>query len=393
MRMFDILSPYYPRMKYSEGSYGIEIETETMGEFAYPEGFLKETLDELGDPSGVWENPIEDWRAVEDGSLRNYGVEFVLDRPMSYEEALDALDRFGDATASVDFLKNAPATSVHVHINVQNWLPITLCNFLTLWTLVENCMIEISGEDRRSNTFCRPIRTAQVILDQYQGIILKLAEQDVFGLYHDEQSAKYAALNISPLTTLGSIEVRCMRGTTDVKVIKDWLSLINRLVEQAKTFETPEDVMESLKEDGPVDFLFTVLGDIEITEETINLLLRNQKFAADLAYETLEDWGEFEKDWAEHFEMLEGMIAYLIKAKRVGKVTNPRQTALDHLRYDFGHWKKLYLHSLEDPLAKVEVKSKSKVAFQKLIDDLPQHPSAYIIDDILNTLEPNEGPF
>ena len=393
MKMFDILSPYYPKMKYSEGSYGIEIETETMGDFAYPPGFLKETFDEHGDVIG-WENPIEGWKAVEDGSLRNYGVEFVLDRPMSYEEALEALDRFGDATSSVDFIRNAPATSVHVHINVQDWLPITLSTFLTLWTLVENCMIEIAGEDRRSNTFCRPIRTAQVILDQYQGIILKLNEQDVFGLYHDEQNAKYAALNISPLTTLGSIEVRCMRGTTDVGVIKDWLSLINRLVEQAKTFKNPESVMESLKEDGPVDFLFTVLGDIEITEETINLLLRNQKFAADLAYETLDDWVEFEKDWTEHLEQLEGMIAYLIKAKKFEKVTNPRQTALDHLRYDFGHWKKLYLHSLDDPLAEVEVKPKSQIPGLKKLDDLiAGQVYTYAIGDTPNNLEPDEGPF
>lgn len=392
MRMFEILSPYYPRMKHSHGSYGIEIETETLGGFAYPDGFLKTVYDDCGDPVG-WENPIEGWKAVEDGSLRNYGVEFVLDRPMSYEESLEALDRFGDATSNVDFIRNAPATSVHVHINVQNWLPITLANFLTLWTLVENCMIEYAGEDRRSNTFCRPIRTAQIILDQYQEIILSLDEQDVFKLYHDEGASKYAALNISPLTTLGSIEVRCMRGTTDVKVIKEWLSLINRLVEQAKTFENPEAIMQSLKEDGPVDFLFTVLGDVEITEETINLLLRNQKFAADLAYETLDDWNTFEKDWKDHFEMLEGMIGFVIKTKRIEKVTNPRQSALDHLRYDFNHWKKMYLVSLQDPLLDVKVKTKPKIpGLQKLDDLIASQTIAFSIPDELY-IPDEEGPF
>lgn len=391
MRMFDILSPYYPKMKHSHGQYGIEIETETIGDFSYPDGFLKTIYDEHGDPIG-WENPVEDWKAVEDGSLRNFGVEYVLDHPMSYEEALDALDRWGKATESVEFIRNAPATSVHVHVNTQDWLPITLANFLTLWTLVENVMIEIAGEDRRSNTFCRPIRTAQGILDQYQAIIERLNEQDVFGLNYDEQSSKYAALNISPLTTLGSVEVRCMRGTTDVKVIKEWLRLINNLVEIAKTYENPEEILDLLKQEGPVDFLFN-LGDIEVTEEMVNLLLRNQKFAADLAYETIDDWNLFEKDWTKHLEELEGLVSYVIKIKRLEKTSDPRRSALDHLRYDMGHWRSRYLASLASPVD-VIIEPKTKTPNPWAINDLIQVSPAYQFEiPELPVAEEDGGPF
>lgn len=213
-----------------QGTFGIEIETETKRASDYPEGFFSE------DPgTGRFKVPMPEWEGHVDNSLRNYGMEFVLRKPLSFDAALKALDSFQKGTEGIPFLKNVPSTSVHVHTNMLNERPSTMANFLALYTLFENVLVDYSGESRRSNLFALPMRVAEATVDNIRDVLQMFQHENHTLFNSSPHRLKYAALNLAPLVTFGSLELRSFRGETDVEEIKDWLRIINNILEYART--------------------------------------------------------------------------------------------------------------------------------------------------------------
>src|SRR5690242_2495326 len=117
----------YPR------SIGLEIETETKEPYDIPR--------------------FSFWAVHADGSLRDFGQEYVLVQPLAIEQIPLALDEFKDKTKGIKFIQDSLTTSVHVHLNFLDQSFQTLGNFLILYTMFENLLIRYSGEDRLSNLF------------------------------------------------------------------------------------------------------------------------------------------------------------------------------------------------------------------------------------------------
>lgn len=223
----------------AKGEIGIEIETEVLKEDDYPEGKIVKQFDDE-DGETWWSIPESQyWKGVYDGSLRNYGVEYVLKEPQDFIDSMVALDEFGSIFKDVPFLKDQPGTSVHVHLNFLNRPLVAVANFITVFTLYENLLTEYAGATRRSNLFARPHRVA----DSQQGNVLSLFKQVVDGkktaLTWNEHHVKYANLNIATLGRLGSLEVRCFRGTTDVLEIQRWVSILYDLYVFACKLSSP----------------------------------------------------------------------------------------------------------------------------------------------------------
>lgn len=215
-----------------KGTFGIELETETKSHEDYPNGFFKEDTS-----SGFlrYRVPMEDWEGHVDNSLRNYGMEFVLKKPLVFEESIKALDNFHEVTKDIKFIKNAPSTSVHVHVNMLNEAPSVMANFLALYTLFENVLVDYSGESRRSNLFALPIRAASATVDNINCLIKMFIQNNHNLLTFNPQSVKYAAINLAPITKFGSLELRSFRGETDIEEVKDWIRIVNSLLMYAKT--------------------------------------------------------------------------------------------------------------------------------------------------------------
>jgi len=222
--------------KPKQGTYGIEIECETKHASDYPDGFLENPRDHNSRPITVYDTPmIVDWEANSDGSLRDFGMEFILKEPLFYLDAVAALDDFGVKTKTVKFLEGTPSTSVHVHVNMAEETLLTMANFIVAYALYENLLLEYSGESRRSNLFALGIRSAEGSLHNILKLFTGANEGKYQALVHSESYVKYAALNIATLARFGSIEIRCFRGTTNVKEIQEWLSIINKLYLFAKS--------------------------------------------------------------------------------------------------------------------------------------------------------------
>lgn len=277
------------------GRYGLEIETETMTVDDYPKGFFKPlNVDQEGHQ--VYKTPLNLWDAKTDGSLRHFGIEYVFKEPLGYSNTKVALfDDFAAKTEGVPFLKDQASTSVHVHINFGTETPIVMANFITLWFMFENVLLDFSGPTRRTNTFARGARIAEQqihnITQMFKLFEIGASRPMKFNQVH----VKYAALNIGVLEKFGSLEARCFRGTTDPIEIFTWVSILESMVEFAKLPGlTPKGILSSWVSKG-TEFMSDVFGkyssDLKC-EGHVEMIERNEVYTLDLV-SSVSNWETF----------------------------------------------------------------------------------------------------
>lgn len=275
MNIYDIMSPFQRFVKY-DGLLGVEIETETVQPYEFPR--------------------MKFWNTVADGSLRNFGVEYVLNQPLNPGRDLDAaLAEFEQKTNNFDFLQDSVSTSVHVHINFLHQTFRTLVNFLTVYSLMENLLIKFSGPDRLSNLFCLPICDAEEIV---RNIIQMLGQIDnpggFRGIRLGQDQMKYGALNLAAFPQRGSLEVRSFRGVTDTNTIRDWATVLSNMLEYSKREITPVDIVNQWRDTG-LEMIEDVFGDkftLLTFDDSNELVQKNLWYAAQIASFT-KDWSKF----------------------------------------------------------------------------------------------------
>lgn len=292
--MSEVLAKF--RIKDKPGLFGIEIETEVQKESHYPAGFLEKTLD--GNSPVGYEyvtTQMREWKGVYDGSLRNFGVEYVFKEPLSYEAAMAALDDFGDKTSNVKFIQDAPGTSVHVHMNVLNDTPVVFATMICILTLFEGLLLEYSGPTRRSNLFALGHRNAEETRYNIHRVLSAIEDGEVNALMLREQDVKYAFMNLATLTKYGSLEIRSFRGTTDVRAIKEWVDILHRVYQYAKTpFLNPRNFYKAYqqREFELVDDVFGPYAEKLKCEGWRELIQRNEFFFAKYAT-AVKEWSTF----------------------------------------------------------------------------------------------------
>lgn len=265
------------------GDIGVEIETEVESHRAYDYPKMKF------------------WSAKGDGSLRGYGVEYVLKAPMNLAEFENALSEFEAANTKYKFNKDSVSTSVHVHLNFLNDSYLTLANFITTYFLVENLLVKFSGPDRLSNLFCLPTKDAEGIVDHLVYALNNINKRGFSRVMFNSDKVKYAALNPCNLTTLGTMEIRTFRGEPDIELIRTWVNILMKLKEFTRSDKlTPVDIVNMIKEYGPSTFVDIIFGDyakyLKVPKQTEELVYgedySNLYYAAKVAGIT-KDWSKF----------------------------------------------------------------------------------------------------
>jgi hypothetical protein len=280
--MYEILTKLGHSYNKFPGNIGLEIETETREPYELPR--------------------MAFWSTHNDGSLRDFGIEYVLKSPVEITKGIpDALAEFQDKTKGIKFIKDSVTTSVHTHLNMLNESPLTLVRFLTIYTLVENLLVRFAGETRRCNGFALPVCDAE---DNYRnilamiravGLVVPGTKKRDFGGHasftFNEDHAKYAALNVSSLARRGSLECRLLEGTTDIERIKLWVNILFAIVKYARQDKYPNELIIDYKNNGS-KILTTIFGDlypyIKHKDED-ELLDRNFYYAGNMAY-IIHDW-------------------------------------------------------------------------------------------------------
>ena len=264
--------------KATKGEVGIEIEVE---------GKRLPHDDETPPP----------WVYHSDGSLRGEdNGEYVLRKPLSFEAIPNALQELWSVfKAKKSSFDDSNRTSVHVHVNCQDWHLNRLASFLGLYYTLEEILTEWCGEHRVGNLFCLRGIDAPGTVTAFKRFI------QTDGEYRLNDALHYAAMNPNALKKYGSLEIRTLRGCSDPGIIEKWVSIIERLYHLSAEFHDPREVCTMLSGMGAMAWFNTVLGGkadvirsgLAFTDSDIEASLRTGiRLAQDLCY--CRDWSMYD---------------------------------------------------------------------------------------------------
>lgn len=196
------------------------------------------------------------WVYHHDGSLRGHdNAEYVLRSPVKFKEVDKHLDDLWDMfTKYGSKLDDSNRTSVHVHLNVQQWHLSRLASFMSLYISVEEILTQWCGDHRVGNLFCLRAKDAPGIVKTFQYFVENNGNGKITSNFH------YGGINIHSLAKFGSIEIRSLRGVTDVNIIKMWVAILQRLYEMSDSFKDPRESVEDFSGLGPLGFFQKLLG-------------------------------------------------------------------------------------------------------------------------------------
>ena len=271
-----------------KGDIGLEIEVEGT-RFPKPPG-------SEGTHHAVSMPGLKYWSYVHDGSLRgDDNAEYLLTKPIAFNEVPEAVNLlFEKLAANKATFDDSNRTSVHVHLNAQQFHLNRLTSFLALWFCCEEILTAYCGEHRVGNLFCLRAVDAPAIITQLKKFIQADGKKALSEHLH------YAGLNAHALMKYGSLEVRMLRGCSDPSIIIEWAAILERLYTFSAEFPDPRDICGMFSSDGPLSFYNQVLGDkatplreaIGWTEDQIrDSMYVGVRMAQDLCY--CRDWDIF----------------------------------------------------------------------------------------------------
>lgn len=230
---FSLNNPYFFGLV--KGDVGIEIELEgnrlpTQGHLEKVKGATSQTY----------------WRVERDGSLRNGGLEYVLNTPAMLSEVPELVDGLWDVfkqlSSTLDLTNRC---STHVHVNMSNRKINEISSVLALWMVFEEALIAWNGEMRTSNHFCLSAKDSPRVTNGWLSF-LKSGERR-----YEEETYKYASVNLCALEKYGSLEFRCGRGADSPEMVKNWTKFLHSMCEYAmRTYSNPSTLGYSLSEEG-----------------------------------------------------------------------------------------------------------------------------------------------
>lgn len=168
------------------------------------------------------------WSAVEDGSLRDGGVELKFSHPYSGTDIIDALR---ELESTIRNIKVEPIlserTSVHVHVDVRDLTFKQFQLFLILYMIFEKTLFKYCGENRKNNIFCLSFEDAQHVISSISQLISEgLSDDPDLFIAYLAQIPKYSACNLGALREFGSIEFRGHEGEWRYEEILRWINIL-----------------------------------------------------------------------------------------------------------------------------------------------------------------------
>lgn len=239
MRLTSKIIDNLPSVKKYPDGVGIEIETELKSGFEVS-----------------WKSPF--WALKGDGSLRGNGYEFVLKTPIAVENVHKVVEEWAtNLKGHKNSCLPSERTSIHVHKNVQHFTVLETLNAICCYWLLEPWLINFCGNSRKGNNFCLTLKDADDIHSQ---LINGIKTGKTFSNI-TENNYRYSSLNIAAINRFGTLENRLMRGTDNVEEIENWTVGFSSIVDNARKFKNPSDIIEQFDKKGPKHILETLLDD------------------------------------------------------------------------------------------------------------------------------------
>lgn len=171
----------------------------------------------------------------EDGSLRNSGREFVT-CPSTLQDTMSMFTKLQAGLKFIDKEKAfSPRTSLHVHANCLDLDEQQVRRIVMFYALFEEAFFKLVDPNRRNNIHC--VALTETPLPSYYNLNLR----NLVGRW-----SKYTALNLLPLSKLGTLEFRHMHGHDNPEELAAWLGVLDRLFILGKTTElTPQSLTQT----------------------------------------------------------------------------------------------------------------------------------------------------
>lgn len=232
----------------TEGEVGIEIEVEG---------------------KSLFRAPIKYWTIHEDNSLRAVEgeppVEYVLSKPIPREDVqrvLNYLDKKLKLTKSD--VRDSQRTSVHVHVNCQKLTLKQIYQYILLYYIFEDLLIEWCGPQRIGNLFSLGGKHAEYNVFMLEQAVKSDSYAEVFNA-----DIRYTACNTASLGKLGSLEFRSLRGTVDPTIIKTWVDALLCLKDKALAYQDPREIVQDFQHLTPGPFLYKTLSPVQSVYQSL----------------------------------------------------------------------------------------------------------------------------
>jgi len=258
-----------PSLACDQTLVGIEVEIENASEF------------------NTHSNKLRFWSEVGERSLRNSGAEYVTP-PIQGADILTAMDELRKHVASLQRMPTVgERTGLHVHIDCRDSTLQSLYRFIVVYTIFEKYLFSKCEEGRDGNAYCVPLSDCQDLL---VGMKKLLSPRDVTSRSFLNNYPKYTAINLKPLLSLGTVEIRMHEGTYDADVILHWVNLLLSIKRYAENSEdSPQQLVDAVCADPENYFadVFKQFGDGDFTDEVYAGMLSGAR-AAQFMYRVKE---------------------------------------------------------------------------------------------------------
>jgi len=237
---------------------GVEIELEGISHYS---------------PGSALPNIFYNWRAVEDGSLRN-GTEFIFKEPFKAKNITASLEIMNQFLAAYRAVTGTGVIvnercSVHVHLDVRELDGQELNNLILVYLLFEKVLFEYISPTRSKNNYCRPLADSSFKATLHNLLTIK-SDNLTYDLIRiiSRDCDKYSALNVLPVQNFGSVEFRHMPGTDDTTKIFDWINVILALKVAARSFSVQE-LLAVFKEKDCLSLLMMVFQGTKLPSKVL----------------------------------------------------------------------------------------------------------------------------
>lgn len=197
------------------------------------------------------------WRTEHDGSLRYESYEYVLNEPVPRDKVKISLLKLKKRLLlKKSEIYDSGRAGVHIHVNIRDLTRPQLYNFICLYLIFEDVLVDYCGESRVGNLFCLRAKDAEYLTDL---LISSARNKELRELHTD--NIRYASINCKAICQYGSLEFRAMRSTVDLKVLNNWVEMLLCLKDAAKTYENPQDIVGCMSAYGGKGFADHIFGD------------------------------------------------------------------------------------------------------------------------------------
>lgn len=220
------------------------------------------------------------WELIRDNSLRNEGVEFVMRKPKHSAYLIKAISEISSFLDSHPF-ELSHRCSVHCHIDFRGADTDTLEKFFLLYMLLEPSLYTVSSKDRYNNIYCPGITHTTGLL-----------QQAAIGFAREEWTMlssswnKYTGINLHPLISQGSVEIRTHQGTGSGEDLLLWTRILNYIYHAATQLDketiynlsSPEELVsvvfsaEDLRSTMLCDNLYTFWSSVMLNMQYYKLV-------------------------------------------------------------------------------------------------------------------------